>query len=72
MTQQKLIADDPQQIGGVPHTLRDEIAIEAMKVAMTLSQRAGKKDYFDFVAATAYTIADAMLAERNKPITKPE
>jgi hypothetical protein len=60
--------------GGVPHekTLRDEIAIEAMKVAMTLSQRAGKKDYFDFVAATAYTMADAMLAERNKPVTKPE
>jgi hypothetical protein len=63
--------------GGVPHekTLRDEIAIAAMCVRLkeykaTIEE--GASLYSQRIAVGAYLIADAMLAARNKPITKPE
>lgn len=53
-------------------TLRDEFAGLAMQSILTDSEQMNTlmdvkgKDAFPFVAATAYRIADAMIAERNK------
>ena len=62
--------------GGVPHekTLRDEIAIAVITpiAAECIRRRKMGEDVCSLTAQFAYEMADAMLAERNKPVTKPE